>query len=103
MLLRRKQKKNYVLNLLLICLVGLIYVSSYLFIYEARIDISIFSPNVIPVNEITSYIIDNEDGTYDLYISGIKVEILNSLDNYNNDIPVYTKEEYKHVQQEDPE
>lgn len=103
MLLRRKQKKNYVLNLLLICLVGLIYVSSYLFIYEAYVHTSDFDPISFHADSINSFIVDNGDGTYDLYLADIKIEVLYSLDNYSNDIPVYTKEEYDHVQQKDPE
>lgn len=100
MLSEKQLKKNHVLNFAIIGLIGCIYILSYLLIFEAYVENSTIDVNNIIITEINSFIVDNEDGTYSLYISNIKVETLTSLEYYGDDIPIYTREEYKHVQQE---
>lgn len=90
------------MNLVLICLVGSIYLFSYLVIFEGYYTESETKQGVILINEVNSYIIDNGDGTYDLYLADVKIETLDSLEHYNEDVPVYTKEELEYAQQENP-
>ena len=45
----------------------------------------------------------NENGTYSIYLSNMHIENTDSLEYYGDDIPVLTKEEFEHVQQEKPE
>lgn len=101
MLLQRRQKKNWVLNLVLICMVIGIYLFSYLLIFEINVKPYWLDEEVININNLDSYIIDNSNGTYDVYLAGHKIETTDSLEYYSNDIPVYTREEYEHAQQKD--
>jgi len=101
MLMQGKRKKNWVLNLLLICMVGSIYILSYLYALEARASVSDIDKNAFPISSINSYIIDNGNGTYDLYLSDYKIETLSSLEYYDKNIPVYTREEFEHAKQKD--
>lgn len=103
MLMMRKRQKNKVLNLLLISVITCIYLLSYLIIYEAYSPSSELDSNVYSINEVNSFLIDNGDGTYDLYFSNYKIETLNSLEYYDKDIPIYTREEFERVQQKNPE
>lgn len=95
----KRKKKNWVLNLLLICLVGSIYILSYLFALEAYNSISDVDKEAIRINQLSSFLIDNGDGTYDLYFSNYKLETINSLEHYSEDIPIFTREEFEHAQQ----
>lgn len=51
---------------------------------------------------LNSYLVDNEDGTYDLYFQNYKVETIYSLEYYEEDIPILTREEFEHAQQISP-
>jgi len=103
MLLHRKHKKNKGLNLFLIFVVGIIYLCSYLFIFEAyhvseeAIELS------VQASDTNSFLVDNGDGTYDFYFNNIRFEVVDSLDYYSEDIPIYTREEFEHVQKDNPE
>lgn len=97
MLLEQKRKKNKALNLLLIFIVGSIYVSSYLFSFEADYYTEEALETAFQINMYNSYIIQNNSGTYELYYNNVKIEELDSLD-YYYDIPVYTWEDFDNVQ-----
>lgn len=103
MLVQRKQKKKKILNLFLICLVSVIYLFSYLVIFEAYAIDTQTKQGIIQIDKTNSFLVDNGDGTYDLYFCNYKMETINSLDYYGDDIPIYTSEEFERVQQEDPE
>jgi len=103
MLLHRRQKKNRGLNLLLILLVGAIYLCSYLFIFEAYYTQIEESGEVYHSTDSNSFLIDNGDGTYDSYFNNIRIEVVDSLEHFSKDIPIYTREEFEHVQQNAPE
>lgn len=101
MLMERGQKKNHGLNIILFTVTCIIYICSYLFIFEAYYYIPETSEVLDFTNE-NSYLIDNGDGSYDLYYSGYKVETIYSTDYQSTDIPIYTREEFEHVQQKAP-
>ena len=71
-----------------------IYIISYFVIFEAYYKPNSVLTETISITDTTSYFIDNEDVTYDLYYSGIFFETVSSLDYYRDDIPIYTREEY---------
>jgi hypothetical protein len=100
MLTQKETKKNHWLNLFItVCFIS-IYIFSYLCVFEAYAEVE---QNTFAFDELNSYIIDNGDGSYDLYYFDYKIETLTSLDYYEDDIPIYTREEFKHVQQSNPE
>lgn len=43
------------------------------------------------ISSENSYFIDNEDGSYEFYINGSRIETVTSLDYYPKDIPIYTQ------------
>ena len=92
MLMERDTKKSKCYNIILIFLVFFIYFFSYLFIFEAYYFTEEAQETAFQINEMNSYIVDNEDGTYDLYLGNIRIEVLDSLEHHDKDIPVYTKE-----------
>jgi len=93
MLIHRNSSPNLLLNILVFTTIFLLYISSYFYTFEAT-----YSPpdvaETIYITDTTSYFIDNEDGTYDLYYSNIYFETVTSLDYYRDNIPVYTREEF---------
>jgi len=101
MLLQRRQKKNWILNFILICMIGCIYLFSYLYVFEAYAIDSQTKQGVIISNETNSFIIDNGNGTYDVYLSGYKIKTTDSLEYFSKDIPIYKKEDYEHAQQKE--
>lgn len=103
MLLHRNHKRNKVLNLLLVFIVGSIYLCSYLFAFEAHYTDTEDPNEIFHVSDINSFLVDNGDGTYDTYFNGYKIETVDSLDYFSEDIPIYTREEFEHVQTEFPE
>lgn len=103
MLMERGRQKNRGLNIILLTVTCIIYICSYLFIFEADYYIPEIAEYSVDFTNENSYLIDNGDGTYDLYFSGYKVETSNSPELYSDDIPIYTKEEFERVQQKSPE
>lgn len=99
MLMGRGQKKNHGLNIILFTVTCIIYIYSYLFSFEADYYIPEIAEYGVNFTNENSYLIDNGDGSYDLYYSGFKVETIYSTDHHSADIPIYTKEEFEHVQQ----
>lgn len=102
MLMERGRKKNHGLNIILFTVTCILYICSYLFIFEADYYIPEIEEYGVDFTNVNSYLIDNGDGTYDLYFSGYKVETSDSPELYNEDIPIYTREEFEHVQQKAP-
>lgn len=99
MLMERGRKKNIGNNIILTLLISLIYLLSYLYIFEGKyLDPDVYE-TVLRITDSNSYIIDNGDGTYDLYLLDHKIETLTSLDYYEEDVPVYTREEFENVKQ----
>lgn len=98
MLMERGRKKNYRINILLTFIIVCIYIISYVFILEARY----FLPEtdtIFRMNTSDCYAVDNGNGTYDIYLSNIRISIADSLEYYGDDLPVYSKEEFEYVQQ----
>ena len=98
-----KVKKNYILNIALTLLIGCIYICSYLFIFEADYYIDEIDQIGFRTEDVNSFAVDNEDGTYSIYMFDACIDVVDSLEYYGDDIPVMTKEEFEHVQQEKPE
>lgn len=88
-----KRKQNYFINAALTCLILAVYISSYAFVFEAHNQDILHSDNLVMPSAADTYIILNEDNTYDMYFGDIYIQTLDSLEYYSNDIPIYTKEE----------
>ena len=99
MLMERGRKKNYVINIVLAIFISLIYLLSYLYTLEADYFVSEAQESAFRLDETNTFIVDNGDGTYDLYLGGFKCETLTSLDYYEEDVPIYTRKEFDNVQQ----
>lgn len=83
---RNRIKQNFVITIL-----TLILLLSYVFAFE-----NYFSNNFIPKDFVSkendTYIVENLDGSYDVYYDGIYLETVLSLEYYNKSIPIYTNE-----------
>lgn len=101
MLINKHKKRNKRTNTLLIILVGIIYLFSYLLIFEADYFVDEAQNTAFRIEEFNSYLINNQDGTYYLFYNNICIDVLNSLDYIEDSIPVYTREEYEQLQQSD--
>lgn len=92
-------KHKRTLNLMLFLAVLSVYLFSYMFIWEGFVlpkdDLLLFpveSDNLLTPLYESSYFIQNENGTYDLYFDNEYFETTDSLRYYSEDIPVYTRE-----------
>lgn len=93
MLIYRRTSPNLLLSVFVFAAIFIIYLLSYFYTFEAFYT----TPEVaetISITEDTSYFIQNEDGTYDLYHGDVYFETVSSLEYYLDDIPIYTREEY---------
>lgn len=100
MLMERNSKKNKSVNFILSCVICSIFIASYHFVFEAYYyvpEIEEISFNLIEAN---SYAVDNGDGTYDIFLFNECIDKVSSLEYYGEDLPVLTKEEFQHVQQD---
>ena len=97
MLRNNQTKRDLSLNLFLFLAVLSIYLLSYMFIWEGYLlpsnDFPLFpveSDNLLTPTSDSVFFIQNDDGTYDLYLDNICIETTDSLEYYLDDIPVYT-------------
>lgn len=93
MLIERNTPRNQVLNMSITVAMLFVYIISYFYTFEA----SYFPPEVastISITKDSSYFIQNEDGTYDLYYADIYFETVTSLEYFYDDVPIYTQEEF---------
>lgn len=93
----REQKRDYLLSTVMLLIVTSIYIGSYLVIYENSSyeqEINVSDAYVVPGND-DCFAIQNDDGTYTIYIPSLGIaEVFDSLENHNG-IKVYSsKEEY---------
>lgn len=88
-------RKNYLKLPLLLTVVAL-YFCSYLFIFEASYLLPSIAndPTIIIPTPKNTYIIDNSDGTFSIYIYNEYFETTDSLDHFDPNIPIYNKGEY---------
>lgn len=97
MLMINNQKKNNPMWTIILLLISVsIYLFSYMVVFEAYKAPEEIVPNVygdfmFPSSD-NSYFIANEDGTYDYYMNGARLETVDSLQYYPDDIPVYTRD-----------
>lgn len=97
-MLRNNQiKRNISLNLFLFLTVFSIYLLSYMFIWEGYLHPNDYLPlfpveydHLLSPTSDTGFFIQNDDGTYDLYLDNKYIETTDSLEYYSDDIPVYT-------------
>lgn len=83
---RNRIKQNFVITIL-----TLILLLSYVFAFENCFSTTFISDKLISSDNDT-YIIDNLDGSYDVYYDSIYLETVLSLEYYNKSIPIYTNE-----------
>lgn len=100
MLTHNQEKRKWTANLALGLAAASIFFLSYTFILESYCrptDEIALAPaveeNLIIPSAENSYVIDNGDGTYDIYCNDQYVTTIDSLEYYDEDIPVYTKED----------
>lgn len=93
MLQKSGEKKNHVLNLVLLLSVLSIYLVSHAFIWEAFYTPPEVEENTLAPSDDSVYAIEREDNTYDIYINGKYMETVDSLEYYPG-IKVYTEKEY---------
>lgn len=90
------EKKSYVAGIGMLLLIVSMYIGSYLVIFEAHsYGPEITARCIVPSRE-NIYVIENEDGTYDVYrTTGRFLDTVDSLEYFQKDIIVYSsKEEY---------
>ena len=89
-------KVNYGICIVVLLFMVSVYISSYLFILEA----DTYKPDVSDtfiIPEDNTYAIQNEDGSYNIYLSdGIFIETTDTLEYYPADITIYSSEEEYH-------
>lgn len=73
----------------------LFFLISYLFIWEPSQPPSLFEPesSYFQMTEENSYVIQNPNGTYDFYWNGQLIETVDSLQYYDESIPIYQSKE----------
>ena len=93
----REQKRNYLLSTVIALAIVSIYIGSYLVIYENSCydqTINASDAYIVPEND-DCFAIQNDDGTYTIYLPSLGItETVDSLE-YHNGIKVYSsREEY---------
>lgn len=83
--------KKIFISILLAAFMTCIYVSSYLFVFEADYYPPQIKDTVLIPNSENTYFIENNSSDYEVYINGFYVETIDSLDSYPNGIKIYNK------------
>ena len=96
MLIHRHISQNLLLNVLVFAVIFLVYLLSYFYTFEAYYSMP-DATETISITDNTSYFIQNEDGSYDLYYSNIYFETVTDLNYFPDDIPIYTREEFEQL------
>lgn len=86
--INRKEQRTWHQKIAM-CGMSLLFLCSFLFIFEAYFISDNNQRNSISSGEENSFFIDNQDGTYDLYITGQYIETIDSLEYYDQTIPIY--------------
>lgn len=86
-----KKKSNIILSVFTV-----LFLLSFVFIFEASYITPEDSTGRFIPNETNTYFIEREDGRYDFYMDGKFIETEDSLEYYNDDIPVYGEEVNPH-------
>mgnify|MGYP002868664878 CR=1 FL=1 len=98
LLLNNQKKHSVVLNIILFGAALILYIGSYSFVLEAYNTSSEsimsgisddFDSLWVPTGNST-YLIDNGDGTYGVYVDGFFLENVDSIDYYPAGTPIYT-------------
>lgn len=77
-----RKKRNIVVSLLSIIIAGVVFVLSYTFIFEAYYRTSEVEEVSSTTDELSIYAVKNEQGTYDIYLGGILVETVETLEQF---------------------
>jgi beta-lactamase regulating signal transducer with metallopeptidase domain len=107
MLCNANKPKRYLLNVIMLIVTLIIYILSYVFIFEPYyfptevnfIEDDDRTEYYLPLDN--TYIIENADGTYSIYLDTEEMpdyylETLTSLEHYTQGIPVYYLEKYNY-------
>jgi beta-lactamase regulating signal transducer with metallopeptidase domain len=104
LLTTNQKKRKHLLNIVLLGVTVSLYLLSYTFIPEGYCSSDILIPLtsgtadteaddiVVPLSINNTYLIDNGDGTYDVYLDYQYMETTTSPELYPWDAPVYTKD-----------
>lgn len=85
------KKKSW--NIGLLVAIAILFISSYLFIFEAHYMSPEIAESTITIMDANGYAIHKMDGSYDVYYDGYFLENTDSLTYYSSDMPVYTEAE----------
>ena len=85
----KKKKKSW--NIGLIVTLAIIFLSSYLFIFEAHYMSPEVAESTVALTDENGYAVKKEDGSYDVYYKGYFLENTEKLTYYDPDMPVYTE------------
>lgn len=93
LLMHSTDKSSKCLKIVVVLTAGLLFASSYLFIFEASYVSPEINETYITPSATDTYFIQNGTGTYDMYFRGIYLETITSLDGYSTEIPIYNSPE----------
>jgi len=84
-----RTKSTNLLNILLFITIISIFAFSYFYIWEAKCWTPEVTEETFGLSENNAYAILNEDGSYSLYYDGYLIDILDDLQVYTFDVPIY--------------
>lgn len=82
-------KHKHLLNTGLISSVIIVYALSYLFTLEANYILPEIAETVTELSPDNTYLIQNMNGTYDVYFNQIYIETVDTLEMYQDNYPIY--------------
>lgn len=102
LLSNKKPESRSAMNILMAAVAISVYLFSYVYIWESYgipgqslvTEIEQMEDNLFVPRAENSYFIDLEDGSYDLYYNNEYLMTVDSLEYYDDAIPIYTEEEY---------
>lgn len=88
-LLENKKMKNKILTRLISLPLCIIYILSFIFIFEGYYIGPDYIKNSQEITSENTYIVKNKDNTYDIYLYGKHINTASSLDYYPDDCKIY--------------
>lgn len=76
------------LHIAILAVTVALYLFSYLFIFEARYIVP--EDNIFDATDPSIYAVITENDTYEVYYGGFLLETVDSLENHNSEITIYS-------------
>jgi len=90
MMSEQAKKPMKILSALLLSVIVAAYAFSYCFIWEAQYWTSEVTETTMELSEDNAYALLNDDGSYSIYYDGYLIDVIDNLQNYAFEIPVYS-------------